>query len=212
MTSQGSSLFINAMMGWPMLPTDDLYANGPAYPLTSAGVRLRVRPTDSVTVLAGVFQDNPPGCSFYSDSQTLGSSAWGGNFLHLASTGALLIAEAQYAANQSGSQALPGTYKLGAWFDTATFPNQEFDTSGLPLVAPYGLQFAAPNGSPLSGTTRGADVPQLEHTNFSIYGVADQTIWRPSADSPQALSLFIRLMGAPADRNLISFSVNGGAT
>ncbi len=197
MTSQGSGYFLNAMMGWAMLPTADMYGGGPAYPLSSAGVRLRGKPADSVTVLAGVFQDNPPGGPFNDDPQTLGSSAWGGNFLNLASTGALFIAEAQYAANQSGNgnQGLPGTYKLGAWFDTAPFLNPKFDTAGLSL--------AAPNST---------GVPQMEPTNFSIYGVVDQAIWRSSANNSQVLSVFLRPMGAPDDRNLISFSVNGGAT
>ena len=31
MVSQGSGLFINTMMGWPMVPSADLYAGGPAY-------------------------------------------------------------------------------------------------------------------------------------------------------------------------------------
>jgi porin len=202
-TSQGSNLFINTMMGWPMLPSADLYAGGPAYPLSSLGARLRSQPVGPVTVLAGVFQDNPPGGPFNDDSQLRGSSAWGGNFLHL-NTGALLISEVQYAVNQpspgdmdNGHKAdgLPGTYKLGAWFDTASFPNQHFDTTGLSLANP------ASNGT-----------PGMVPTNFSLYAVADQMVWRPSADGPQALRVFARVMGAPGDRNLIEFSVNGGVT
>jgi len=196
LVSQGSSLFINTMMGWPMLPSADMYAGGPAYPLSALGVRLRAHPVGLLTLLAGVFQDNPPGGPFNDDPQTLGSSAWGGNFLNLASTGALFIAEAQYT-NQAGDHPadLSGTYKLGAWFDTAPFFNPRFDTAGLSL--------AAPNST---------GVPQTEPTNFSIYGVVDQAIWHSSANSSQVLSVFLRPMGAPDDRNLISFSVNGGAT
>lgn len=202
--SQGSSLFVNTMMGWPMVPSADLYGGGPAYPLSSLGVRLRSNPVGPLTLLAGVFQDNPPGGPFDDDSQVRGSSAWGGNFLHVASTGALFISEAQYAINQpspgdmdAGKQTagLPGTYKIGAWFDTASFPSPRFDTNGLSLANP------ASNG-----------VPQMENTNFSIYAVADQMIWRPSADGTQSLNVFTRLMGAPDDRNLISFSANGGVT
>ncbi len=195
--SQDSLLFINAMTGWPLLPSADMYASGPTYPLSSPGIRLRDHPTDSITLLAGVFQDNPPGGPFLDDSQLRGSSAWGGNFLHLTSTGALFIAEAQYAANQSGgtNPGLPGTYKIGAWFDTAPFPNPRFDTAGVSLAAPNS------NG-----------VPQMEYGNFGIYGLIDQMIWRPSADSPQSLNLFIRPMGAPADRNPVEFSIDGGAT
>ena len=45
-------------MGWPMVPSADLYAGGPAYPLSSLGVRLRVRPSENLTLLGGVFQDS----------------------------------------------------------------------------------------------------------------------------------------------------------
>ena len=60
LVSQFSTLFFNAALGWPALPSADLYAGAPAYPLSSPGVRLRVHPSDAVTVLAGVFDDNPP--------------------------------------------------------------------------------------------------------------------------------------------------------
>jgi porin len=203
MTSQGSSLFINTVMGWPMIPSDDLYAGGPAYPLSSLGVRLRGQLPGGFTVLGGVFQDNPPGGPFNNDSQLLGSTRWGGNFN--LRTGALVIAEVQYAINQpatgdmvagSGpSTGLPGLYKLGAWYDSAPFPSQQFDNTGLSLANP------ASNGTPL-----------MIRNNFSIYGVMDQMVWRPAEDSPQAIGVFARLMGAPGNRNLINFSVNAGVT
>jgi porin len=37
-------------------------------------------------------------------------------------------------------------------------------------------------------------------------------VWRPSENSPRAIGVFARVMGAPGDRNLISFSVNAGVT
>jgi porin len=200
MASQGSALYLNTMMGWPMLPSADLYAGGPAYPLSSLGIRLRARPTGSLTLLAGVFQDNPPGGPFDDDGQLRGSTRWGGNFN--LRTGALFIAEAQYTINQpangdmdkgNGSTGLPGTYKIGAWFDTAAFPDQRFDTAGVPLASPDS------NG-----------MPRMDQHNFSLYGVADQMIWRPGPESPRSLNAFVRIMGAPSNRNLISFSVNAG--
>ena len=200
MVSQGSALYLNTMMGWPMIPSADLYAGGPAFPLSSLGVRFRAQPISGVTVLAGVFQDNPPGGPFDDDSQLRGSTRWGGNFN--LRTGALFIAEVQYTLNQpsngdmdrgNGSAGLPGTYKLGAWFDTAAFPNQRYDTMGVPLASP------ASNG-----------MPQMNQHNASLYAVVDQMVWRPSEDSPRSLSVFARAMGAPDDRNLISFSVNAG--
>jgi porin len=202
MTSEGSALFINTMMGWPMLPSANLYAGGPAYPLSSLGVRLRARPLHNVTVLGGVFQDNPPGGPFNDDSQLRGSTRWGGNFN--LRTGALFIAEVQYAINQPAegdmdygnqSTGLPGTYKLGVWYDTAPFPSQVLDNSGLSLASPDS------NGNPL-----------MLRNNWSIYAVADQMVWRPADDSPQAVGVFARVMGGPGDRNLINFSANGGIT
>jgi porin len=202
-SSQGSGTFLNTMMGWPMVPSADLYAGGPAYPLSSLGVRLRARPTEDITLLGGVFQDNPPGGPFDADGQLLGSTRWGGNFN--LRTGALIIAEAQYAINQpsngqlvTGDQkpsGLPGTYKIGAWFDTAPYQSQQFDNTGLSLADP------ASTG-----------IPAQQWHNFSIYGVFDQMIWRPDPEAPQSVGVFARVMGAPGDRNLISFSVNAGVT
>ena len=199
MASVGSALYLNTMMGWPMLPSADLYAGGPAYPLSSLGVRLRVF-AGPFTFLAGVFQDNPPGGPFYDDSQLRGSTRWGGNFN--LRTGALFIAEAQYAFNQpvngdmdrgDHQTGLPGTYKLGFWVDTAAFPSQQYDSAGLSLADP------ASNG-----------IPKMIRNNYSFYAVADQTIWRPAPENPRALSVFARAMGAPGDRNLINFSINAG--
>jgi porin len=202
-TSQGSSLFLNTMMGWPMVPSADLYAGGPAYPLSSLGVRLRARPSENVTLLGGVFQDNPPGGPFGDDGQLRGSTRWGGNFN--LRTGALIIAEAQYAINQPSngqlvggeqkSSGLPGLYKIGAWFDTAPYQSQQFDNTGLSLADP------ASTG-----------IPATQWHNWSLYGVMDQTVWQPNAEEARAVGIFARVMGAPGDRNLIDFSVNAGVT
>ena len=37
MGSTYSGLFVNTMAGWPLVPSDDLYGGGPAYPLSSLG-------------------------------------------------------------------------------------------------------------------------------------------------------------------------------
>ncbi len=193
----GSSLFVNTVMGWPMVPSADLYAGGPAYPLSSLGVRLRARPSPALTVLAGVFDDNPPGGPFADDSQLRGAEA-GGHAFNL-NTGALWIAELQYAINPPASDGaatgLPGTYKIGFWYDTGSVPDQRIDTSGLPLSA------AASNG-----------VPRMDRGNASVYAVADQTVWVPDPRGPRVLAVFARVMGAPPDRNLVAFSADAGLT
>lgn len=157
--SQYSGLFVNTMMGWPMLPSADLFGGGPAYPLSSPGVRLHGQPTDAITVLAGVFDDNPPGGPFNDDSQLRGAEASGTKF-NLGG-GALWIGELQYAANASsakdcGSLAceLPGTYKIGGWYDSGSFLDQRFDTNGVPLA-----------------TSASNRLAMRHRGNFSVYGV-----------------------------------------
>lgn len=198
MVSQFSALFINAMMGWPALPSLDLDAGGPAYPLSSLGIRFRVHPTDALTVLAGVFDDNPPGGPANNDSQLRGAEAAGARFN--LGTGALFLTELQYAINQPSQDphappptGLPGVYKLGAWFDIGSFPDQELDNTGLSLA------------NPLS-----AGIPQMHRGNFSICAVADQTVWQPDPKSPQELGVFVRAVGAPPDMNVVTFSADTG--
>ncbi|NUX59492.1 carbohydrate porin [Paraburkholderia youngii] len=193
--SQYGSTFANATFGWPVLAATDLPAGGPAYPLSSLGVRLRFKPSDSMTILGGIFDGNPaPGNG---DPQQLNASGTQFN-LH---NGVVMIGELQYAINQppaSGSGSaqpagLPGTYKLGFWYNNNHFADQHLDTNGISLASP------ASNG-----------VPATHRGNFSIYAVADQMVWRPSADSPQSVGVFTRVMGAPGDRNLLDFNINGG--
>lgn len=197
-TSSNSLLFLNTMMGWPLIPAEDMYGGGPAYPLSSLGVRLHGQVMPNVTGLIGVFDDNPPGGPFYDDDALRGPEAYGVRFS--LNTGALVVGELQYALNPPPTDpkikptGLAGTYKLGFWYDTAPFPDKRYDSDGLPL--------AVTDGS-----------PRLDFGNYGFYGIFDQVIWQPDLSAPRALSVFARLMGAPLnDRNLISFSVNGGVT
>jgi porin len=201
MTSEYASPFMNATFGWSALPSVDLPAGGPSYPLASPGVRVRAAPSSTVTVLAGVFGSNPAG-NGSGDPQQL--NAHGTNFsLH---DGALFIGEIQYAFNpppanpadvQADPQAagLPGTWKLGFWYDTQSFDDQGFASNGASLASPDS------NG-----------IPQSHHGNWSVYAVADQMVWRESNGGPESVGVFARLMGAPGDRNLVDFGANVGVT
>jgi porin len=191
LTSTNSALFVNTMFGWPALPSYDLPAGGPAYPLSSLGVRVRAQINPSLTALAGVFEGDPLGNNPNNNSGT--------NFnLH---NGTLWIGELQYAINPPGSGeaagtsagALPGTYKLGLWYNNGSFADQRFDNAGLSL--------ANPASSGVARNHRG---------DYSVYAVADQMIWRPHADAPRSLNVFARVMGAPGDRNLVSVAANLG--
>jgi porin len=200
MVSKYSALFVNTMAGWPLVPSDDLYAGGPAYPLSSLGGRFQFKPQDNETILLGAFDDNPPGGAFNDDPQS--RDAGGTRFN--TNTGALVIGEFQYAVNQPAvgdmvqagdKSGLPGSYKLGFWYDTAAFPDQAIASNGVSLADP------ASSG-----------VPALRRHNFSLYAVADQTVWISPSYGARTVNLFARIMGAPGDRNLIGFSFNGGMT
>ena len=195
--SQNAGYFLNSMMGWPMLPSANLPAGGPAYPLSGLGVRARAHPSDALTIMAGVFNGSP--IPLNSPNTPL-SNPNGVSFP--LNTGVLAIAELQYAfpaAPPSGKPAadgpLPGTYKIGAWYDSENFDDQQVDTVGVPLASPES------NG-----------MPAEKQGNYAIYAVADQMIWR-SSDPNRNISAFLRPMFTTLqDRNLISLSVNGGLT
>jgi porin len=200
MVSQNAALFLNTMFGWPMLPSADLPGGGPAYPLSALGVRFRARPIDPLTFLVGVFNGSPtsnqPG-----DPQMLNGS---GTSFPL-NGGTLVVAEMQYSYPALGSMVysdrtdpLARVYKLGFWYDSESFADQQFDNTGLSLANP------ASTGNP------------AEHRgDYAFYAVADQMIWRDphDADGDRSISAFIRAMGTPLeDRNLIDFSLNAGFT
>jgi porin len=198
MVSQNALLFVNTMFGWPMVPSADLPGGGPAYPLSALGIRLRAHPTDSVTLLLGLFNGSPVTNSA-GDPQKQNPS--GTNFA--LNGGALAIAEVQYAYPSLGAMVYPGeaeplarTYKLGIWYDTESFADQEFDNTGLSLAS------SASTG-----------IAQTHKGDYGIYGVMDQMIWRSVEDADQNASFFTRVMGTPEeDRNLIDFSLNAGLT
>ena len=191
MASTYAATFINTMFGWPGLPSYDMPSGGPAYPLSALGVRARAQLTPTLTALAGVFDGDPLG----NDPSNLS----GTNFnLH---NGALYIGELQYAVNQPAEgemeladgkkKGLPGTYKIGVWYNNGRFADQRNDATGQPFTA------------------TGADAAQ-HRGNYSFYAVADQMIWRPNPDEARSIGVFARVMGAPGDRNLVSLSANAG--
>ncbi len=197
MVSQNASYFINTMFGWPMLPSADLPGGGPAYPLSALGIRARAHVTDSITVLAGVFNGNPAPNTI-GDPQL--SNPFGVSFP--LNGGVLAIAELQFAYPGSGTvvkadedDPLARTYKIGVWYDSEDFADLRYDSAGLPL------------GNPANNQT-----PETRRGDYAFYGVVDQMIWR-SEDPDRNINVFLRPMFTPLqDRNLISFSLNAGLT
>jgi porin len=199
MVSQNALLFVNTMFGWPMLPSADMPGGGPAYPLSALGVRFRLRPTDSLTVLAGVFNGSPVSNN---NGDPQAENATGTSFP--TEGGGLFIGELQYAYPALGSmvytdkQPLSGTYRLGFWYDTEDFADLRIDNTGQSLASP---------------TTTG--VPLNHHGDYAFYAVMDQMVWSDpeDEDADRTLNVFARAMGTPEeDRNLIGVSANAGLT
>jgi porin len=197
MVSQNALTFVNTMFGWPMLPSADMPGGGPAYPLSAPGVRLRARPMNSITMLAGIFNGTP--ASDPANSQQ--SNAHG---LHLGLSGRpLVIAELQWAypslgamVSSDGSEPMPRVYKIGAWYNGENFDDQRWDNTGTSLA---------------SSTSSG--VPRTHRGNYAVYAVADQMLWQQTDEPDRTLNAFLRVMGTPmTDRNLIDFSLNIGLT
>ena len=66
-------------------------------------------------------------------------------------------------ADQPPPSGLPGTYKIGFWYDTGAFPDQALGTDGLSLADPNS------NGNPI-----------MHHGNYSLYAVMEATVWQLS--------------------------------
>jgi porin len=197
MVNQNGIYFMNTMFGWPMVPSADLPGGGPAYPLSALGVRVRYRPLNSITALAGIFNGSPTWTSM-GNAQLLNP-----NGLYFGTgDGVMMLFELQYthpslgAMEEPGSSGPPlgGTYKVGIWYNSLGFSDQRYDNVGVSL--------ADPNST---------GVPAVHHGDYSLYAVADQILWVQGNDPARSLSAFGRVLWTPqADRNMIDFSLNAG--
>jgi porin len=188
MLSKYSALFINSTFGWPDIYAVDLPSGGPAYPLATPGVRLKLGDDkDPFNVLMAVYNGDPAGPGL-NDPQR--RDPYGVNFTLQGPP--LAIQEIQYRYNQGkDDKGLAGTVKLGAYEHFGNFPDLRFDINGLPI-----------------GIT-GAQAGELRG-NWAIYGVWDQQIYRLPDDPAKGVAFFIRAAGTPQDRNLVDFYIDGG--
>ena len=162
----GNSLFINVTFGWSNLFIQDLPGGGgPNYPLATPGARLKVTPTDQITLLAAIFNGDPAGTGFTGLQEIKDPS--GTNFR--LKDPPFLISEAQYKYNQDmDSQGLAGTIKFGGWYHFGPFNDNHFGFDGRSLADPLS------NGQPL-----------IHLGDFGVYGVIDQMLWRLLGEGPK---------------------------
>ncbi|HET9715929.1 MAG TPA: carbohydrate porin [Pseudolabrys sp.] len=189
-TTATATGLINGTFGWPGIFASNMTSGGPAYPLATPGARVQVKPSPEFALLAAVFSGDPAGPHCNDEPQVC--NKYGTTFSF--SGGALWMGEMQYSVNQ-GKQAmgLPGVYKLGGWYATADFADQHFGLDGSGRV----VSLADP-------LVRG---PLNRSGNWGVYGVVDQTVWRGGEGS---INIFVRSSLSPADRNIISYYIDGG--
>jgi porin len=194
--SQTDDLFINGTFGWPAIKATNLPAGGPSPPIAVPGVRVKAAPTDEVTLFAAIFNGNPaapgPGDPQLRDKHGLAfrvnDAPW-------------LIGQARYDyALAASGRALPGNLTPGAWYHTGDFDDQRFTAAGLSL--------ADPAGTGIARKLRG---------NFGLFGVIEQTLYRPASVTEKGVSAsvpgitaFARAAYSPPDRNLIDFYADAG--
>ena len=189
MIADDAAMFINSSFGYPALPNSDLPDGGPNYPLATPFVRIRYQPTDAITLVTAAYSGAPapagPG-----DPQIRDHT---GTTFRL-DDHVLLFWELWYSRNKGdNASGLPGTYKLGVWYDSARFPDVLYDNTGRSLASP------ASNGVALA-----------HDGDYAIYGIADQTVWRRPGNSGESLALFLQVMGGPDDRNLCNLFIEAG--
>ena len=186
--SLGGSYFLDGTWGWASLASADLPGGGPAYPLSTPGVRVAFKPNDQWSLKIGVYNGDPVSPDCTGNPQLCNTDGLEFRF----NSPPLLMAEGSYKYNQDAW--LPGTVKIGGWNHFGTFHDQRFDSGGMPIAV-------KPNsGRPIEG-------------DWAIYGIIDQLIWRvPDSKEPKGIGLFGRVIGAPTDQNLADFYADGGIT
>ena len=189
--TQYGGLFLNSGYGFPTLASADLPSGGPAYPLGTPGVRVKVVPSESLAVLVGVFNGNPAGPGLGDPQKRDG----GGTAFQL-NDGTFVIAEVEYGINQEdNAPGLAGVFKLGGWYDTLPFADQRVSYTGQSLANPANRAAAL-----------------TRRNDYSIYAVADQFVWKKPGTPDGGVAVFARVMQAPPDRNLVDVFAQGGVT
>lgn len=181
--SEYSKLFISN--DWPTILGGNLPSGGPAYPLSTPGVRLKFDPDAHWSLLVALFNGNP------GDQAT--ANRTGTNFR--VNDPPLVMAELQYRYNQDkDSTGLAGIVRVGGWYHFGEFDDQRFDGLGMSLASPWS-----------SGIAR-----QFRSTG-GVYGIFDQQIYRPQGgDADSGISVFGRIAGTQSDRNLVDLFFDTG--
>lgn len=191
LTSQYAASFINGTFGWAGIMAADLPSGGPAYPLATPGVRVKYSPTESLSWQTALFNGDPAGSMVGNSNAQIRDRA-GTTFS--TNRDLFAITEAAYilpADRQIGE--LPASVKLGGWYHSARFNDYRYDVED--------------NQIGVTGSAARRDV-----NNYGLYAVIDKMLMAKPDTDDQGVSGFLRMAGAPDDRNLVSFYFDTGLT
>lgn len=207
--SQYFSYFMSS--DWPTNPAINIPSGGPAYPLSTPGIRLKIDPTPQTTALLAVFNGDPAGpgpndslirnrYGYHGSDGTGGLTVdeaelrnrYGLNFR--VKDPPLVIGEVQYRYNQQpDTPQLAGGVRFGGWHHFGRFSDIRFDANGLSQA------------DPLSGDAR------RYAGNQGVYAVWDQQLYRPrGGDAFSGVTAFGRVAYSPPNRNLNDLYIDGG--
>jgi porin len=186
--STHATIFLNGALSWSPTLFTNLPNGGPVYPMSAPGIRFEVTPVNWFSYRGAVFQGNP----FAQDVNRHGFR-WDLS----SSNGYFSIHELTFRLNQQPeSSGLPGTFKIGGWFDTAPDPNAN---STQPWS--YGFHFVA-------------DQMLYREAHSDVAPVTDSKGQETSAASPtnQGLGMFTHIGLSPQNFSSINFYIDGGLT
>jgi porin len=188
LVSQYFGFFISS--DWPTNPKTNIPSGGPAYPLSTPGIRLKIDPTPQTTALLAVFNGDPAGqCG--DDPERC--NRHGLNFR--VNDPPYVIGELQYRYNQqAAASGLAGGIRIGAWHHFDRFDDLRFDINGFSLADPLSV-----------------GIPRRLRGNDGVYAVFDQQLYRPpGGDANSGVLTFLRAAYSPPDRSLNDFYLDGG--
>ena len=116
-TSDTAGVFLNNAFGTPSVFSQNI--TGPIYPVSAPGVRLRWEPSPAFSLRAAVFSGDVGSATANQHQTRIRLPKEGG---------ALVLVEAAYKTHQAkGDDGLPGTFKLGGYYDSKWFDDNGGD-------------------------------------------------------------------------------------
>jgi porin len=183
-----SAMFLQS--DWATITAQNLPSGGPAYPLSTPGIRVKYEPNAHYALLLAVFNGDPAGPGAGDPEQR---NHYGLNFR--VEDPPLLMGEVQLRRNMRKSDSgLASILKLGAWAHVGKFEDKRFSNDGGLLADPAG-----------------SGVPAKHRGDGGLYAVLEQQLYRPKGgDAESGISVYSRVSGSPSDRNLIDAYFDGG--